>query len=33
MLDHTRIAPVAPYRPVSAFWSLPIQITARWSPV
>ena len=29
MPDHTRIAPVAPYRPVSWFWSLPIQTTAR----
>ena len=27
--DHTRIAPVAPYRPVSLFWSLPTQTTAR----
>src|SRR5690606_6903337 len=31
--DHTRIAPVAPYRPVCSFWSLPTQTTARWSPV
>ena len=31
--DHTRIAPVAPYRPVGWFWSLPTQTTARWSPV
>ena len=31
--DHTRIAPVAPYRPVGSFWSLPTQTTARWSPV
>ena len=25
--DHTRIAPVAPYRPVGLFWSLPTQTT------
>src|SRR5207342_772922 len=31
--DHTRMPPVAPYRPVGWFWSLPTQITARWSPV
>jgi hypothetical protein len=29
MPDHTRIAPVAPYRPVGWFWSLPTQATAR----
>jgi hypothetical protein len=29
MPDHTRIAPVAPYRPVGWFWSLPTQTTAR----
>ena len=26
-------APVAPYRPVGWFWSLPTHTTARWSPV